>query len=117
MNKIIIVEDDPAVRDSLGVMLEVNGYTVEAYDNGGEFLRHLDRQDDGVLLLDLQLPDINGEEVIVALTERGKTIPVIVMTGGANSAAKQRARDRGAVTVLDKPVDNSLLLETINRLL
>ena len=117
MNKIFVVEDDIAVRESLQVMLETKGFTVEAFDTGSAFLDQIDGKDDGVLLLDLQLPDMNGEEILATLSERGKSISVIVMTGGANKTTKQRAMEIGAVIVLDKPINNSRLLEIIDNLL
>lgn len=80
---IFVVEDDPAVSDSLAVMLNAFGHRVETYPTGTSFLEASNAaQPDDVVILDLGLPDINGGDVIRALRQRNGLCPrIIVMSG------------------------------------
>lgn len=76
-----LVDDDEAVRRSVGFMLRTSGYWVKTYPSGIEFLGVARAAVTGCILLDVRMPDMDGLEVQLALTERGVLMPVIVMTG------------------------------------
>jgi two-component system response regulator FixJ len=106
---IYIVDDDEAVRDSARALLESYDHVVEDYGSGSEFLSAFDAIDDGCLLLDLNMPEMGGIEVLEALRDRGANIPVIVVTAQSDEELLNRARRAGAFALVAKPVDGNLL--------
>ena len=112
-----VVEDDDAVRASLLAILEANGFEAKGFANGREFLDALDGHDGSLLILDLQLPDMRGDQVLIAMNEMGHDIKTIVVTGGASNEIKRRAKEAGAVAIFDKPVQNRLLIQKIREFL
>ena len=114
---IFIVDDDPAVRDSLQQLLESIGFTVETYGSGEEFLEQASLPDGACVLLDLKLPGLNGLEVLETLARRPYDTSVILVTGYGDETTRARALGAGAVAILQKPVRDELLLRTIRRVL
>jgi two-component system response regulator FixJ len=109
---ISIVDDDPAVRDSLCVMLRAYGMNARDYESARKFLADLRPNEPGCLILDLDMPEMSGVEVIEVLRDDGVHLPVIVFTG--RSDAKLRD-DLPVVAVLVKPLDTDRLLEAVKR--
>ncbi len=114
---IFVVDDDAAVKDSLCVLLESAGYKVEAFGSGKEFLETSRVAGNGCLVLDLHLPWMTGLEVLEYLDRNGIELPAILITGRSDPELRERARRANAVALLDKPVRQELLLETIDRAL
>lgn len=114
---IFVVDDDAAVKDSLRSLLESADLLVETYESGPDFLAEHRGRNDGCLVLDLDLPVMNGLEVLEALTARKSGMPVILITGRADRATRERSVRTGAVALLEKPIRDDLLLETIARAL
>ncbi|HEY1325810.1 MAG TPA: response regulator [Casimicrobiaceae bacterium] len=108
-----IVDDDDAVRDSLEVLLRVQGYRTRAFAAGESFLAHIGPEDRGCVLLDLRMPGMQGADVLAALRERGIALPVIVLTAHGDAASARDALKTGAFDFLEKPVDHRTLLATI----
>ena len=106
---IYIVDDDDAVRDSARALLESYDHVVEDYGSGSEFLSAFDDMNEGCLLLDLNMPEMGGIEVLEALRDRGASIPVIVVTAQSDAALLDQARQAGAFALVAKPVDDNLL--------
>ena len=106
---IYIVDDDEAVRDSTRALLESYDHVVEDYASAREFLSAFDDLDDGCLLLDLNMPEMGGIEVLEILRDRGAGIAVIVVTAQSDTALLERARRAGAFALVRKPVDDNLL--------
>lgn len=109
-----IVDDDPAVRAALSYLLSSHGYSTQIYASGAELLRER-RSLSGCLLLDLQMGDIGGLEVLEGLALRGSEIPVIAMSGESDLPAAVRALKLGAVDYLQKPPDPAELVIAIER--
>ena len=78
--KVLIIEDDPAVRSSLKFALEVEGFLARAYQTGAELLKDTDIPEDGCLIVDYKLPDMNGLDLIVELRRRKIDLPAILIT-------------------------------------
>ncbi len=112
-SEIFIVDDDPAVRDSLQQLLESIGFTVETYGSGEELLDREGSLDRACVLLDLKLPGLNGLEVLEFLAVQHSDACVILMTGHGDAATKARATRAGAAAMLEKPLRDELLLSTI----
>jgi len=106
---VYIVDDDDSVRDSARALLESYDHTVEEFASARDILAAFDQVRDGCLLLDLNMPEMGGIELLELLRSRGDTIPVIVVTAQNDAGVLERARRAGAMAVLSKPVDDSLI--------
>jgi FixJ family two-component response regulator len=114
---VYIVDDDEAVRDSLGLLLESHGIGSEAYDSASTFLSAYRDGRGSCLVLDIQMPGMSGLEMLEKLARHRFALPVIVMTGYADAALVARALDAGARTVIDKPFREHELLAAIKEAL
>lgn len=108
-----IVDDDDAIRQSVGFMLKKAGYAVETYPAGTAFLKAASPEIPGCVLLDVRMPDIDGFEVQVRLAERGISIPVIMLTGHGDVTLAVRAIKAGAIEFLEKPFERIALLAAV----
>jgi DNA-binding response OmpR family regulator len=111
--KILVVEDDVAVRATIVDWLEAEKHLVEATDNGKDALQMLQVYDYELLLLDWMLPDITGPEIVKKLRADGNQIPTIFLTGRDDLLSKTTGLDIGADDYLTKPVE---LLELSSRI-
>ena len=91
-----LVDDDAAIRRSVGFMLKTSGHRVESYQSGTELLKASGHLDDGCILLDIRMPEMDGLEVQQALQERGVSLPVIIMTGHGDVNLAVRAMKAAA---------------------
>ena len=114
---VFIVDDDAAVRDSLKALLESDGLTAEVYGAGQEFLDAHDTDRDGCLLLDVQMPDMNGLELQQKLADNRSTLPVIVITGHGDLPTAVKALKTGAVDFIEKPFTDEVILGSVRRAL
>lgn len=82
MTKIAIIEDDSAISQMYSIKFESEGYQVEAAENGVLGLQLIEKMKPDMVLLDLMMPEMNGDEVLVALrkTDWGKNVKVIILT-------------------------------------
>lgn len=113
-NRIIhLVDDEEAIRKSVGFMLKTIGLKVITYASGVEFLKTARSAEAGCVLLDIRMPDMDGLEVQAALAKRGIIMPVIVLTGHGDVAFAVRAMRAGAVDFLEKPFVKAALLRAI----
>jgi two-component system response regulator FixJ len=109
-----IIEDDPAIRDSLKLFLETRGYEVETFSSGAELLRNGQAGHCNCFILDVNLPGDNGFEVLKKLRSKGLVAPAIFMSGGALPDTRARAHQAKAVAYFDKPVPPAELLAAID---
>ena len=113
---VYIVDDDEAVRDSLGVLLHAANYQVRAHDNPMAFLNEAQAAC-GCVLTDVCMPGMDGLELQRRLNEQGSRLPVIVMTGKADIAIAVSAMREGAVDFLEKPFSGEVLRNAVVRAL
>jgi FixJ family two-component response regulator len=107
-----VVDDDLAMRAAITRLLRAEGYEVRSYASVGEFL--LNRSNGpGCLVLDLQLPGPNGLELQESLRSDPAAPPIVFLTGQGDIASAIRAMKGGAIDFLTKPVDPSLLLQSV----
>ena len=109
-----LVDDDAAIRRSVGFMLKTSGHRVETYESGTELLKSAGNLVEGCILLDIRMPGMDGLEVQEALQERGVSLPVIIMTGHGDVALAVRAMKAGAVDFIEKPFEKDSLLASLD---
>ena len=109
-----IVDDDASVRDLLVVLLELAGFTVQAYDLAVAFLQAVSDRTAGCVLTDVQMPELNGLELQRRMGKQGIRLPVIVMTGHGDVPIAVEAMKAGAADFLEKPFDDEQLLTAIS---
>jgi FixJ family two-component response regulator len=107
---VFIVEDDAAVRDSLGLLLGLQGYRTQSFDCAEDFLRTYQPAWGGCLLLDIRMPGMSGLALQEDLRRQRIALPVIIMTAHGDISTVRTALKSGAVDFLEKPVDPDALL-------
>ena len=110
-----IVDDDPAVRNSLKFSLEIEGYAVGAYASADELLQDGDLARFRCLVIDQHLPGLNGLDLVGKLRERQIAVPVILITSHPPRALIGRAAQSG-VPIVEKPLLGNALLDKIHDL-
>lgn len=112
---VFIVDDDAAVRRFLNGLIESVELRVEAYASAQEFLDSYQAGQPGCLVLDVRMPVMSGLELQRELADRAIDLPVIILTGHGNVQLAVHAMKAGAVDFVEKPFDNELLLDRIQR--
>jgi two-component system, LuxR family, response regulator FixJ len=110
---VFIVEDDAAVRDSLGLLLGLQGFRTQAFSCAEDFLRVYQPSWAGCLLLDIRMQGMSGLELQKSLQQQSVGLPVVIMTAHGDIATVRTALKTGAVDFLEKPVDPDALLAAI----
>ena len=108
-----IVDDDEAIRQSVGFLLRKADYKVETYPSGTQFLKAVTRETRGCVLLDVRMPDLDGLAVQARLAKTGIALPVIMLTGHGDVTLAVRAIKAGAVEFLEKPFERTVLIAAI----
>jgi FixJ family two-component response regulator len=114
---VYIVDDDYAVRDALGLVMETAGLAYQTFESAEDFLQNYCPGQPGCLLLDVNLPGLNGPELQAELTGRNIHLPIIFLTAYGDIPMSVRAIKAGAVDFLTKPVPSILLIERIQTVL
>jgi two-component system response regulator FixJ len=114
---IYVVDDDEAVRDSLQALFEAEGFEVAVFASGRAFLSGGEAPADGCLVTDVRMPDMNGLELLAALSERAEAPAVIMITGHGDVPMAVRAMKLGAADFIEKPFDADLLLARVRDVL
>jgi two-component system, LuxR family, response regulator FixJ len=110
-----IVDDDPALRDSLAAVLASAGYACRAYASAAEFLSGDVQAAHACALVDVRMPQMDGLALLQEMAARGIELPVIVMTGFADVPLAVRAMKAGAVDFIEKPSPPKELLASVER--
>ncbi|HVQ74241.1 MAG TPA: sigma-54 dependent transcriptional regulator [Candidatus Binatia bacterium] len=114
---ILVVDDDPDIREIIADRLESLGYRVVGVSTGGQALARLESREAALVLLDLQLPDMSGLDVLRALRQRGDDATVVMITAyGTIERAVQAMRD-GAYDFIPKPFTPDQVTLTVRRAL
>lgn len=117
MTNIFVVDDDAAVRDSLRVMLKAAGFSVTTFASADEFLTLCNSETAGCIVLDVNMPGMDGHALQQELKRQGSLLPIIFLTGQGSIPSSVRALKAGALDYLTKPVDGAELLFCIKRAL
>ena len=108
-----VVDDDEAVRDSLGFLLETAGLNVVTYSSAAQFLSEATLDDLACLVVDQHMPELTGLQLIARLRGQGVTLPIALITGSPSADLIRLARELGVAGVLEKPLDDAALLAFI----
>ena len=115
IQQVFIVDDDRSVRTSLARLLHSAGYEAKVFSSATEFLQR--RVDDGVacLILDVMMPGISGISLQRQLAAKRSNLPIIFLSGHGDLPMVVRAMQRGAEDFLQKPVDETILLNAVSK--
>lgn len=112
---VFVVDDDPSVRRAMDRLLRAEGFRVETFASGSEFLRTVGEGRTGCAVLDVKMPHVSGFEVLERLAARGSTLPVILVTGHADIPMAMHAMKVGCVSFLAKPFEDVALLDAVRQ--
>ena len=110
---VYIVDDDSAVRDSLALLLGLQGFSTRVFASGEEFLAAYAPDWAGCLVLDLRMPGMSGLALQSAMAERGIKLPIVVVTAHGDVAAARAMLTAGALDFLEKPIEENQLVAAI----
>ena len=108
--KILVIDDEQSIRESISMILEYENYLVELAANGVQGLNLFNEQNFDAVLLDVKMPGLDGIEVLQLLKERNKNIPIIMISGHGTIETAIECTKKGAYDFLEKPLDRDKLL-------
>lgn len=111
---VAVVDDDAGVRHALKFALEFEGLKVRLHDSAQALLGDADLHAYGCLVIDYQMPDVDGVELVETLRRREVQAPIIMITGRANRSMRDRADRAGVGTILEKPLSDGALSAAIH---
>jgi RNA polymerase sigma factor (sigma-70 family) len=110
---VYIIDDDEAVRDSMGMLLESADLEYRCFASADDFIAEHDSSQRGCLVLDIRMPGMTGIELQQRLKSIGSSLPIVFITGHGDVAMAVEAMRQGALDFLRKPVDEEAFLERI----
>ncbi len=113
MSKILVIDDQKSIRNTLKEILEYEKNEVDLAENGPEGLKLFEKNKYDIVLCDIKMPDMDGIEVLQKIMEKNQEIPVIMISGHANIDTAVDAIKKGAYDFIEKPLDLNRLLVTI----
>lgn len=113
MTVVHVVDDDPAIRDSLSFLLSAADLTPVVYESALALLEQADQLEPGCIVTDVRMPGMSGLELVLKLKERRLHHPVIVLTGHGDVALAVEAMKAGVVDFIEKPFDEGALLKAV----
>lgn len=110
---VYVIDDDQAVRDSLRFLLDATGFSVKLFDSATGFLDRAPSLEFGCIVSDVQMPGMNGIDLLRRLKTEHTILPVVLMTGHGDIPLAVEAIKLGAIEFLEKPFDDQQLLGAI----
>ena len=111
--RILVVDDDAPVRRALGRLLRAAGYDVALFTSAEEYLAREPAELPACLVLDMRMPGMGGLELQRVVVGTPQPLPIVFVTGHADEEARAQALGAGAIAVLQKPLDETTLLDAI----
>jgi DNA-binding response OmpR family regulator len=117
--KILVVEDNPEMKNIITIRLEINGYSVITAEDGEQALEMAKQKNPDLIILDLMLPKITGFEVcrMLKFDDKYKNLPIIILSALDQQDDREKATKNGADAYFIKPFDLELLLSKIKSLI
>ncbi|MEQ3529128.1 sigma-54-dependent Fis family transcriptional regulator (plasmid) [Pseudoalteromonas piscicida] len=106
---LLIIDDEQSIRDALKQLFEIEGYSVQCFSSATPALKKLSRQFSGVVLCDINMPEINGIQFLEQVMQFDSELPVVFLTGFADVEVAVKAIQKGAYDFFEKPVSEPLL--------
>ena len=113
VKKLLVIDDEPAIREGVRRILEAESFQVETFSNGQAALERLRQESFDLVVTDLKMPGISGMDVLKTIKERHPDLPVIFITGYSSVDNAVEAMKRGAVDYLAKPFNREEVLKVI----
>lgn len=113
MKPVLIIDDEREICDSISMILEYEGYTVDSTTSASEGLKKFSEQDFSAVLLDIQMPEMNGFEVLKKIKEIKPSASVIIISAHGSVENAIKATRLGAFDFLEKPIDRDKLLISV----
>ena len=114
---IYVVDDDEAVRDSLQWLLEGKDYYVRCFESAESFLNRYDPREVACVIIDIRMAGMSGLELQDKLIERRSPLPIVFVTGHGDVPMAVDTMKKGAMDFIQKPFDEDLLLQLVERML
>lgn len=114
---IFVIDDQPSVRDAIGEMLSVFGFSVTVFESATAFLAKVNTTRPGCVVADVRMPGMDGIALVGEMARRGIAIPIILISGHADVPMAVAGIKAGAEDFIEKPVDDAKLVAAINRAL
>jgi two-component system nitrogen regulation response regulator NtrX len=117
MNTILVVDDEKSVRESIKLILEYEGYSIQFAENGPQALAKVQGGDTHLVLLDVKMAGMDGLEVLQKIREKNQELPVVMISGHGTIETAVEATKLGAFDFLPKPLDRDKLIITVRNAL
>ncbi|HET7657469.1 MAG TPA: response regulator [Bacillales bacterium] len=114
-NKILIVDDQYGIRALLKEILQTAGYKTCEAANGVQALSIVEKEDPGLVLLDMKIPGMNGLQILKRVKEKSKDTKVVIMTAYGELEMIEEAKAHGAITHFPKPFDIDEVLDFVKK--
>jgi FixJ family two-component response regulator len=110
---VLVVDDDPAVRDALKFAIELEGLQVQTCASGPELLAHPALGCARCIVLDYRMPVMDGFQALDCLARRGVRLPTILITTSVTDGIRERARHAGVAHIIEKPLLDGALMDRL----
>lgn len=108
-----VIDDDEAMRDSLGFLLDIEGFTTRLYASAEAFLEAAGDLEPGCIITDVRMPGLSGLDLVRRVRQLGLTHPIVVMTGHGDVPLAVEAMKAGAQDFIEKPFSDEVLLRAL----
>ncbi len=112
-----IIDDDPAIRETLQLLLSAEGFDAKSYASALDFMAAMSPNETGCIVTDVRMPGMTGVELLNEVNERGLTLPFIMISGHADVPLAVHAMKLGAVDLLEKPFCPEALIAAVRKAL
>ncbi|WP_437935766.1 response regulator [Sorangium sp. So ce341] len=109
-HRVLVIDDEEDIRDTLDVFLSLEGYEVATAESGEAAVQKAQREPFDLAITDLRMPGMGGDETVAALRRLNPSLPIIVVTGYASDESVVRCSKEGAFRIVSKPVQLDALL-------
>ncbi len=113
MSKILVIDDEPAIRKALKEILEYESFEVADVEDGPTALKLVDKENFDLIFCDIKMPRMDGLEVLSKMKEKGIETPIVIMTGHGTVETAVEALKKGAYDFIQKPLDLNRILVTV----
>lgn len=117
MYRILLAEDDKNLSRSIDILLTLEGHQVVSVYNGEEALNKLMLQRFDLLITDIVMPELNGEDLIGKIRSLNPHLPIMVVSGNLHKDLVERLRERGVEHIIFKPIKPAIFRRVVERLL